>query len=110
MAPIRASRPLRGPSTITGRRLPRSGWSARSLARDPRPGRTCGPGDDARTAQAGNLTLRKLPKGERASLYTLLVAGHVLLTLREPLAVMEGTNAAGVIALRRGGSAAYGGA
>jgi hypothetical protein len=60
------------------------------------------------TTQAGNLTLRRLPKGERASLYTLLVAGHVLVTLREAFAVAPGINAARVIALRSEGADAYG--
>ena len=54
------------------------------------------PGEDAvperlpATTQAGNLTLRKLPKGERSALYLLLVAGHVLVTLREAFAVAPG--------------------
>jgi hypothetical protein len=60
------------------------------------------------TTQAGNLTLRKLPKAERASLYVLLVAGHVLVTLREAFAVAPGINAARVIVLRNGGTDAYG--
>lgn len=60
------------------------------------------------TTQAGNLTLRKLPTGERASLYMLLVAGHVLVTLRETFAVAPGINAAKVIVLRTGGADAYG--
>jgi hypothetical protein len=60
------------------------------------------------TTQVGNLTLRKLPKGERASLYALLVAGHVLVTLREAFAVAPGINAARVIVLRTGGTDAYG--
>jgi hypothetical protein len=62
------------------------------------------------TTQAGNLTLRKLPKGERASLYTLLVAGHVVVTLREAFAVAPGIHAARVVALRNGGPDAYGNA
>jgi hypothetical protein len=37
--------------------------------------------------QAGNLTLRKLPKGERSALYGLLVFGHLLVTMREAFAV-----------------------
>jgi hypothetical protein len=60
------------------------------------------------TTPAGNLTLRKLPKAERASLYALLVAGHVLVTLREAFAVAPGIDAARVIVLRRGGTDAYG--
>jgi hypothetical protein len=60
------------------------------------------------TTQAGNLTLRKLPKSERAALYMLLVAGHVLVTLRETFAVASGVTAARVIALRIAGADAYG--
>ena len=60
------------------------------------------------TTQAGNLTLRKLPKGERASLYALLVAGYVLVTLREAFAVAPGINAARVVTLRASGADAYG--
>jgi hypothetical protein len=60
------------------------------------------------TTQAGNLTLRKLPKGERASLYTLLVAGYVVVTLREAFAVAPGINAVRVVTLRAGGTDAYG--
>ena len=51
--------------------------------------------------QAGNLTLRKLPKAERSALYLLLIAGHVLVTLREAFAVAPGVDAARVIAVRR---------
>ena len=57
---------------------------------------------------AGNLSLRKLPKGERASLYTLTVMGHVLVTIKEAFAVAPGLTAARVIALRNGGPDAYG--
>ena len=60
------------------------------------------------TTQAGNLTLRKLPKGERASLYALLIAGCVLVTLREAFAVAPGINAARVVTLRADGPDAYG--
>lgn len=42
------------------------------------------------TTQAGNLALRKLPKGERSAFYLLLMAGHVLVTLREAFAVVPG--------------------
>ena len=72
------------------------------------------PGEDAvperlpATTQAGNLTLRKLPKGERSAFYLLLMAGHVLVTLREAFAVAPGVEAARVIAVRRGGPDIYG--
>ncbi len=54
------------------------------------------PGEDAvperlpAKTQAGNLTLRQLPKGEWHSFYRLLVAGHMLSTLREAFAVAPG--------------------
>lgn len=60
------------------------------------------------TTQAGNLTLRKLPKSERSALYLLLIAGHVLVTLREAFAVALGVDAARVIAVRRSGPDIYG--
>jgi len=72
------------------------------------------PGEDAvperlpgRT-EAGNLTLRKLPKGERSAFYLLLVAGYVLVTLREAFAVVPGVDAAKVIAVRRRDPDIYG--
>ena len=61
------------------------------------------------TTQVGNLTLRKVPKGERSQLYGLLAAGHVLVTLREAFAVAPGIHAGRVIALRSGGQDVYGG-
>ncbi len=60
------------------------------------------------TTQAGNLTLRKLPKAERSALYLLLIAGHVLVTVREAFAVDPGVEAARVIAVRRSGPDIYG--
>lgn len=60
------------------------------------------------TTQAGNLTLRKLPKGERSALYLMLIAGHVLVTLREAFAVAPGAQAARLIAVRRGSQDIYG--
>jgi hypothetical protein len=60
------------------------------------------------TTAAGNLSLRKLPKGERAAFYTLAVMGHVVVTLKEAFAVAPGLNSARVIALRPGGTDAYG--
>jgi hypothetical protein len=60
------------------------------------------------TTQAGNLTLRKLPKGERSAFYLLLIAGYVLVTLREAFAVAPGVNAARVIAVRRSDPDIYG--
>jgi hypothetical protein len=72
------------------------------------------PGEDAvperlpATTQAGNLTLRKLPKAERSAFYLLLIAGHVLMTLREAFAVAPGVESARVIAVRRSGPDIYG--
>jgi hypothetical protein len=58
--------------------------------------------------QAGNLTLRKLPKGERSALYGLLVFGHLLVTMREAFAVAPGITAIRSILLRHGSPDAYG--
>ncbi|GGK62573.1 hypothetical protein Ppa06_21140 [Planomonospora parontospora subsp. parontospora] len=60
------------------------------------------------TTQAGNLTLRKLNKTDRAVYHLLLVAGHVLVTLREAFAVAPGIEAARVVALRRVRTDSYG--
>jgi hypothetical protein len=57
---------------------------------------------------SGNLSLRKLPKGERAALYTQAVMGHVLVTIKEALAVAPGIEHVRVMALRRAGLDAYG--
>ena len=60
------------------------------------------------TTAAGNLSLRKLQKGERAAFYTMAVMGHVVVTLKEAFAVAPGLRSARVIALRPGGTDAYG--
>ncbi len=60
------------------------------------------------TTQAGNLTLRKLPKSEQSAVYIELIAGHVLVTLREAFAVAVGVSAARVIAVRSGAADIYG--
>jgi hypothetical protein len=57
---------------------------------------------------AGNLSLRKLPKGERAAMYTLAVTGHVVVTIKEALAVAPGIQSVRVVALRSAGTDAYG--
>ena len=44
----------------------------------------------------------------RSALYLLLIAGHVLVTLREAFAVAPGVDAARVIAVRHGGPDIYG--
>jgi hypothetical protein len=61
----------------------------------------------ART-QAGNLTLRKLPKADRSAFYTTLVAGQLLVTLREAFAVAPGIAAVRAVVLRNTGVDAYG--
>lgn len=60
------------------------------------------------TTAAGNLSLRRLPKGERAALYTTAVLGHVLVTLREAFAVCPGLRAARIVVLRAGAAGAGG--
>ncbi len=61
------------------------------------------------TTASGNLTLRKLPKGDRAALYTQAVMGHVLVTIKEALAIAPGIQQVRLIALRHAGTDAYGG-
>jgi hypothetical protein len=60
------------------------------------------------TTPAGNLTLKRLTKAERGALHTIVVASHVLLTVREALAVAPGLASARVIALQHSRNDAYG--
>jgi hypothetical protein len=60
------------------------------------------------TTAAGTLSLRKLPRGERASFYTQVVLGHVVVTVKEALAVAPGIASVRVVALRPAGVDAYG--
>jgi hypothetical protein len=60
------------------------------------------------TTAAGNLSLRKLPKGERAALYTAAVMGHVVVTIKEALAVAPGLQGVRAVVLRSAGADAYG--
>jgi hypothetical protein len=60
-----------------------------------------------RTA-SGNLSLRKLNKGERSSLYMEAVLGHALVTIKEALAVAPGIQQVRLVALRHTGDNAYG--
>ena len=60
------------------------------------------------TTQAGNLSLKKLNQGERADFYTQFVAGQVLVSVREALAVAPGLTSTRVAVLRNDGSDAYG--
>jgi hypothetical protein len=54
------------------------------------------------TTAAGNLSLKKLTKRETADLYKLVVAGFVLLTVKEAFAVAPGITSARVVAVRHG--------
>jgi hypothetical protein len=60
------------------------------------------------TTASGNLSLRKLPKGERASYYTLAVMGHGMVTVKEAFAVAPGLEHVRLVALRTAGMDAYG--
>jgi hypothetical protein len=60
------------------------------------------------TTQAGNLSLKALTKGEAAELYRLLVAGHVLATVKECFAVAPALESARIVAVRRSRTDAYG--
>ncbi|AQZ63278.1 hypothetical protein BKM31_19040 [[Actinomadura] parvosata subsp. kistnae] len=61
----------------------------------------------SRTA-AGNISLKKLTKTERASYYTLTLCGYLLVTLREAFAVAPGLSAARAVVLRTDRVDAYG--
>ncbi|GAB93144.1 DUF4236 domain-containing protein [Gordonia rhizosphera] len=60
------------------------------------------------TTEAGNLSLRRMTKTEVAEFYMALVAGYVLVTLREAFAVAPGLTAARIVAVRASGINAYG--
>ncbi|MEO5709029.1 MAG: hypothetical protein ABIQ59_04325 [Nocardioidaceae bacterium] len=60
------------------------------------------------TTAAGNLSLKKLTKRETAEVYTLVVSGHVLATVKECFAVARGAQSAKVVAVRPGGTDALG--
>ncbi|MEU0886169.1 DUF4236 domain-containing protein [Lentzea sp. NPDC005914] len=60
------------------------------------------------TTAAGNLSLKKLTKTERNNLHLMLVASHMLLTVREVLAVAPGLTAVRVVALQQSRVDAYG--
>lgn len=57
---------------------------------------------------AGNLSLKKLTKAERSGLHTILVASHVLLTVREALAVAPRIDTVRVVALHQARVDAFG--
>src|SRR6266536_693357 len=58
--------------------------------------------------QAGNLTLHKVSRTDRAALYTTLVLGHLLITFREAFAVAPGITAVRSVVLQDAGPDAYG--
>ncbi|MBA8929543.1 hypothetical protein BC739_006761 [Kutzneria viridogrisea] len=60
------------------------------------------------TTAAGNLSLKKLTKTERSSLHAALVSSHVLLTVREALAVAPGITTVRAIALQHSRTDAFG--
>ncbi len=60
------------------------------------------------TTAAGNLSLKKLTKSETAAMYTELVCGHVLVTVKEAFAVAPGLQSARIVALRPTSPDAYG--
>lgn len=60
------------------------------------------------TTDAGNLSLRKMTKGQRADLYTLMVCGLVLVTVKEAFAVAPGLAETRVVAMRASRRDAYG--
>jgi len=57
---------------------------------------------------AGNLTLKKLTKSERASFHSTAVASYVLITVKEALAVAPALFACRIVALQHAGNDAYG--
>lgn len=57
---------------------------------------------------AGNVSLRKMTKSMRNSFYLLLVCGHVLVTVRETLAVAPGIRSVRVVVVRGTPPNAYG--
>ena len=57
---------------------------------------------------AGRPTMAMMTKAERNTLYASFVCGHVLLTLKESLAVAPGLGAVRIVVLRREGNDAYG--
>ncbi|WP_143056091.1 hypothetical protein [Pedococcus cremeus] len=60
------------------------------------------------TTDAGNLSLRKMTKSQQADLYTLMVCGLVLVTVKEAFAVAPGLEETRVVAIRVPRQDAYG--
>jgi hypothetical protein len=61
-----------------------------------------------RTTAAGNLSLAKITKGDRAGFYKLMVGGHMLATARETFAVAPGMKSTRIAAIRSSHQDAYG--
>jgi hypothetical protein len=61
-----------------------------------------------RLTEAGNLSLRKLATRERNAFYGMVMCGHVLVTVREALAVAPGLKSVRVAVVRRTPPNAYG--
>jgi hypothetical protein len=61
------------------------------------------------TTPAGNLSLKKLTKGESADLYKQMVCGYVLTTVKEAFAVAPAIRSVRIVALRTSAPDAYGG-
>ena len=57
---------------------------------------------------AGNPSLRKMGKKQSTALYSEMVAGYALVTVKEAFAVAPGLTSVSVMALRRGRPDAYG--
>lgn len=57
---------------------------------------------------AGNLSLPKATKAQVSQIYMTLVSGHVLVTVKEALAVAVGIRSASVVVLRHRGMDSYG--
>lgn len=60
------------------------------------------------TTPAGNLSLRRMTKTERAGLYREVVCGSTLTTIREALAVAPGIGRVRIVAIRTTGTDAFG--
>ena len=60
------------------------------------------------TTAAGNLSLAKMSKGRAAWWYRELVAGHIVVSVREAFAVAPGLQAASIVAVRDGGRSLVG--
>lgn len=60
------------------------------------------------TTPSGNVSLRKMPKGQRDELYGQLVSGCVLVTVKEAFAVAPAVEEIRIVAIRRNGLSAYG--